>query len=210
MWWFDICTHCEKIPHKINLHVHHLPHLTFFFFLVRTLKFHFLQLSSVTQLCPTLCDHMDYSTPGFPVLHHLLRLAQTHVHQVSDAIQPSHPLSSPSPALNLFQHQGLFQWVSSLHQVAKVLEFQVQLQDQSFQWIFRINFLYNWLVWFPCCPSDSQEFPRTPQFKRINFFSAQRPWWSNSNLHTWLLEKPWFWWAIVGEVMSLLFCLGLS
>ena len=67
------------------------------------------QFSSVAQSCPTLCDPMDYSVPGFPVHHQLLELAQTHVHRVSDAIQPSHPLSSPSSALNLSQHQGLFQ-----------------------------------------------------------------------------------------------------
>ena len=85
-------------------------------------------------------DPMDCSMPGFPVHHQHLELAQTHVHQVSDAIQPSHPLSSPSlPAFNLSHHQGLFQWVSSSNQVAKVLEFQ--LQHQSFQWIFRTDFL---------------------------------------------------------------------
>ena len=90
------------------------------------------QFSSVTQSCPTLCDPMNYSTPGLPVHHQLLEFTQTHVHQVGDAIQPSLPLSSPSPlAFNLSQHQGLFQGVSSLHQVAKVLEFQ--LQCQSFQ-----------------------------------------------------------------------------
>ena len=89
------------------------------------------QLSSVAQLCPTLCDPMDCSTPGFPVHHQLLEVAQIHVHQVSDAIQPS-ILSPRSPtALNLSQHQGLFQRVSSLHLVAKVLEYQ--LQHQSFQ-----------------------------------------------------------------------------
>ena len=98
------------------------------------------QLSSVIQLCLTLCDSRDCSMPGFPVHHQLLELAQTHVHRVSDAIQPSHPLSSPSPPpFSLFQHQGLFQWVSSLHQVAKVLG--LQLQYQSFQWIFRVDFL---------------------------------------------------------------------
>ena len=93
-----------------------------------------------------LCTPMDCSTQGFPVLHCFLELAQTHVHGVSDAIQPSHPspsihsMPSPSPpALNLSQHQGLFQWVSSSHQVAKVLE--LQLQHQSFQWIFRVDFL---------------------------------------------------------------------
>ena len=88
---------------------------------------------------------MDCSTPGFPVLHRLLELAQTHVHRVSDVIQTSHPLSSPSPpAFSLSKHQGLFQRVSSSHQVAKVLEFQ--LQPQSFQWIFRADFLEDWLV----------------------------------------------------------------
>ena len=90
--------------------------------------------------CPTFCDTMDCSTPGLPVHHQFPEFTQTHAHWVGDAIQPSHPLSSPSPpALNLAQHQGLFQWVSSLHQVAKVLEFH--LQHQSFQWIFRTYFL---------------------------------------------------------------------
>ena len=82
-------------------------------------------------------------------------------------IQPSHPLSSPSPpALNLSQHQGLFQWVSSLHRVTKVLEFQ--LQHQSFQWTFRTDFLQDGLVGSPCSPRDSQESSPTPQFKSIN------------------------------------------
>ena len=90
-----------------------------------------ISFSSVTQLCLTLCDPIDCSTQGLPVHHQLLQLAQTHVHRVSDATQPSHPLSSPSPAFSLSQHQGLFQWVSSLHQVAKVLE--LQRQHQSFQ-----------------------------------------------------------------------------
>ena len=90
-----------------------------------------------------LCDPMDCSMPGFPV-HHLLEFAQTHVHWVGDAIQPCHPLGSPSPpGFNLSQHQGLFQWVGSSYQVAEVLEFQ--LQHQSFQWIFRgIWQSHNW------------------------------------------------------------------
>ena len=93
-----------------------------------------------TQSCPTLCDHMDCSTPGFPVYHQLPELTQTHVHWIGDAIQPSHLLLSPfPPTFNLSQHQGLFIWVSSSHQVAKGLEFQ--LQHQSFQWIFRTDFL---------------------------------------------------------------------
>ena len=91
-----------------------------------------VQFSSVAQSCPTLCDPMNRSTPGLPVHHQLLKLTQTHVHRVSDAIQPSHPLSSPSsPANNPSQHQGLFQQANSSHKVAKVLEFQ--LQHQSFQ-----------------------------------------------------------------------------
>ena len=102
-------------------------------------SWYLVQFCSVTQSCPTLWDPMDRSTPGFPVHHQLLEFTQTHVHRVSDAIQPSHPLSSPSPALNLSQNQGLFQWVSSLHQVAKVLEFQ--LQHQSFQWTPRTDLL---------------------------------------------------------------------
>ena len=100
----------------------------------------FQSISSVTQLCPTLCNPMDCSSPGFPIHHQLPELAHTHVHRVGDAIQPPHPLLSPSPpAFNLSQHQGLFQWISSSHQVAKVLEFQ--LQYQSFQCIFRTYFL---------------------------------------------------------------------
>ena len=96
------------------------------------------QFSSVAQSCPTLCDPMNHSMPGLPVHHQLPESTQTHVHWVGDAIQPSHPLSCPSPpALNLSQHQGLFQWVSSSHQVAKVLEFQ--LQHQSFQWTPRTD-----------------------------------------------------------------------
>ena len=110
---------------------------------------------------------MDCSTPGFPVNHQLPELTQTHVHRVGDAIQPSHPLSSPSPpALNLSQHQGLFKWVSSSHQVAKVSEFQ--LQHQSFQWIFRTDSLWDGLVDAPCSPRDSRESSPTPQFKSIN------------------------------------------
>ena len=84
------------------------------------------QIRSVTQSCPTLCDPMNRSTPGLPVPHQLPEFTQTHVHRVSNAIQPSHPLASPfPPAPNPSQHQSLFQWVNSLHEVAKVLEFQL-------------------------------------------------------------------------------------
>ena len=85
-----------------------------------------IQFSSVTQSCPTLCDPMNCSMPGLPVHHQLPEFAQTHVHRVGDAIQPSHPLLSPFlPAPNPSQHQSLFQWVNSSHEVAKVLEFQL-------------------------------------------------------------------------------------
>ena len=99
---------------------------------------------SVTKSCLTLCDPVDCSMPDFPVLHCLPEFAQTHVHWVSDAIQPYHSLLSPSPpALNLSQHQGLFQWIGSSHQMAYVLE--LQLQYQFFQWIFRlISFRIDW------------------------------------------------------------------
>ena len=89
-----------------------------------------VQLSSVAQSCLTLCDPMNQNMPGLPVHNQLPKSTQTHVHWSSDTIQPTHPLSSPSPpALNLSQHQGLFKWVSSLHQVAKLLEFQIQHQS---------------------------------------------------------------------------------
>ena len=122
---------------------------------------------SATESCLTLCNPMDSSMPGFPVLHHLLEFAQIHVHKVSDASQPSHSLSSPSPpAFNLSQHQGLFQWVSSSHEVTKVLHFQ--LQHQSFQRTPRTDLLWDGLVGSPCSPKDSHESSLTPQFKSIN------------------------------------------
>ena len=126
-----------------------------------------VQFSSVTQSCPNLCDPMDCNTPGLSVYHQLSEFTQTHVHWVGDAIQPSHPLSSPSPpAFNLSQHQDLFKWIHSLHQVAKILEFQ--LQQQSFQWIFKTDFLKDGWVGSPCCPRDSQESSPKPHFKNIH------------------------------------------
>ena len=114
---------------------------------------------------------MDCSTLGRLVHSQILENTQTHVDQVSDdinqvrdVIQPSHPLSSlSSPSFNRAQHRGLFQWVSFLHQVARVLE----LQHQSFQWIFRVDFLWYWLVW-SCSPRESQEYSPTPQFRSIS------------------------------------------
>ena len=139
LWWF-CCAQCENFLAGWFLR----SLLTFKIIFANELFFGFvIQLScchcSAAKSCMTLFDPMDCNIPGFPVLHYLLEFAQTHVHWVvCDAIQPSHPLLSPSlPALNLPQHQGLFQWVSFSHQVAKVF----QLQHQSFQWIFRVDFL---------------------------------------------------------------------
>ena len=107
---------------------------------------------------------MDCSTSGLPVHYQLLEFIQTHIHWVGDAIQQSHPLSSPSlPVFNLSQHQGLFQWFSSSYQVAKALE--ILLQHLSFQWLFRTDLLSDGLVWSPCSPKDSQESFPTPQLK---------------------------------------------
>ena len=147
---------------------------------------------------------MDCNTSGFPVLNHLPDLAQTHVHWVGDAIQPSCPLSSPSPpVLNLSQHQDLFQWVSSSHQAAKVLE--LQLQHQSFQWIFRTCFLYDWLVW-SYSRQDSQESLqhhnlKTSVLQCSAFFMVQfsHPYMTTRKTIALTL------WNFVNKVMSLLF-----
>ena len=126
-----------------------------------------VQFSSVAQSCPTLCNPMNRSTPGLPVYHQLPEFTQTHVHRVSDAIQPSHPLLSLSPpAPNPSQHQGLFQCVNSSHEVVKVLEFQHQ--HHSLERNPRADLLQNGLVGSPCSPRDSQESSPTPQFKSIN------------------------------------------
>ena len=147
------------------------------------------QFSSVPQSCPTLCDPMDCSMPGLPVHHQLPELSQTPVHRVGDAIQPSHPLSSPSPpAPNPSQHQGLFQWVNSSHEVAKVLEFQ--LQHQSFQRTLRTDLLQNGLIGSPCSPRDSQESSPTLQFKKHQFFGARLSLQSTPDIHAWQLGKP--------------------
>ena len=109
---------------------------------------------------------MDYSIPGLLVLHYLPEFAQVHVHWRGDAIQPSHPPPCSSPfAFSLSEHQGLFHRVSSSYQMTKVLD--LQLQHQYLRWIFNVDFLYDWLIWPPCCPRDSQE-SSTPQFKSIN------------------------------------------
>ena len=136
----------DKQPSYLNQLVWHSQTHLFISF-----SYHWLipyQFSSVAKSCPTLYNPMDRSTPGLPVYHQLLEFTQTHLHWISDAIQPSHPLSLPfPPTFNLSQHQGLFQWVSFLHQIAKVLEFQ--LQYQSFQRTpGLISFRMDWLDLF--------------------------------------------------------------
>ena len=117
---------------------------------------HSVQFSSIAQLCLTLCDPMNHSTPGLPVLHQLPEFTQTHIHRVRDAIQPSYPLSSPSPpAPSPSQHQSLFQWVNSSHEVARVSALASFLPKKS-------------QGWSPSGPRDSQESSPTPQFKSIN------------------------------------------
>ena len=146
---------------------------------------------SLAKLCPTLCDTMDCSTPGFLVLHYLPELAQTHVHRVCDAIQPSHPLSSPSLVFSLPQHQGLFQWVrlfasggQSIGVSASASVLPVNIQG-----------------WFPLgliglisLPSKrlSRVFLSTTVL-RHQFFGAQPFLLSSSHIHTWLLEKQRLW-----------------
>ena len=144
--WFYIYIYIYTHTHTHTHHrVCHFNHLKWQFSCINYIHnvvnlFSSVQFSSVAQSCLTFFDPMNRSMPGLPVHHQLPEFTQTHVHRVGDAIQPSHPLSAPSPpAPNPSQHQGLFQWVISLHEVAKVLEFQ--LQHQSFQWTPSIDLL---------------------------------------------------------------------
>jgi len=131
----------------------------------------FLFCSSLLHLSVMYDSLWPYGlqSPGFSILRYLPEFAQIHIHWVNDAIQPSRPRSPCSPpGFNLSQHQGLFQWVGFSHLVPKVLGLQLQLKHQSFQWIFRFDFLYDWLVSSPCYPRNSQESSPAPQFKSIN------------------------------------------
>ena len=144
-----------------SLVTNHTTLVTIFFLWWEILRSTFCCCCSVAQsfltLQPPELQHARLRCPSL----------SPHIHWVDDAIQPSHPLSPSSPpALNLSQHQGLFQWVISSHQVAKVLE--LQLQHKSLQWIFTVDFLYSWLVWLPCCPRDSQESSPALQFESIS------------------------------------------
>ena len=167
-------------------------------------KLKFSQFSSVAQSCPTLCNPMACSTPGLPVHHQLLEFTQIHVHSVGDVMQPFHPLFPFSSSLQSFTEQGFFQWVSSLHEVAKVLSFQ--LQHQSFQWIFRTDFLQDGLVGSPCSPRDSQESSPTPQFKSTNS-SALSFLYSPilTSIHDYRKTRALSRWTFVVKAVSLLF-----
>ena len=140
---------------------------------------------SVCKWCLALCNPMNCTTLGFPVLHCLLELAQTHVHRIADAIQPSNPLSSPSPALHLSQHRGLFQGICSLHQVAKVLEFQLCISPSS---------EYSRLIAFGMDWSDLLAVQGTLKsllqhiVQKHLFFGTQPSSQSNSHIHTWPQE----------------------
>ena len=148
-----------------------------------------LLFSSVSKSYPSLCTSMDCNIPGFPGLHSLPEFCQNHVHRVGDAIQPSHPLSSPSPpAFNLSQHQGLFQGVSSSHQVrqsigvsasASVLPMNIQ------DW-----FPLEWTGWISLQSKELTRVFSNTTVRKHRFFSTQLSLWSNSHIHTWLLERP--------------------
>ena len=142
----------------------------------------------VVQSFLTLCNPMDCSTPGFPDLHHLLELAQTHVHWISDAIQPSHLLSSPSPpALNLSQNQGLFQWVSIRIRWPKYRSFNFSISPSK-EYSGLISFRMDWLDLLAVqgtLKSLLQDHSSKASIPRRSVFL-----WSNSHVHIWPLEKP--------------------
>ena len=147
-----------------------------------------VQFSSVAQSFLTLCNPMDCSTPGFPVLHHLPELVQAHVHRVGDAIQPSHPLLSPSPpAFNLSQHQGLFKWVSSLPPVAKVL---VSASTSVLTMNIQDWFPLGWTGWISLQSKGLSRVFSNTTVQKHRFFGSQLFLSSSSHIHTWLREKP--------------------
>ena len=162
------------------------------------------QFRSVTQSCPTLYDPMDFSTADLPVHHQLPDFTQTHVHWVGYAIQPSYPLLIPSlPIFNLSQHQGRFKWGSSSHQVAKVLEFQ--LQHQSFHQIFRADCLWDGLVGSACSPRTLKSLLQHHSWKASvlqcsDFLIVQLSHPYITTGKTTALTR----WTSVGKVMSLL------
>ena len=140
------------------------------------------QFSSVAQSCPTLCDPMNHSTPGLPVYHHLPEFTQTHVHQVSDAIQPSHPWLSPSPpAPNPSQHQSLFRWVNTSHKVALASFLPKKSQGWSPS---------EWTGWISLQSKGLSRVFSNTTLQKHQFFGAQPSSQSNSHIHTWPQGKP--------------------
>ena len=148
-----------------------------------------LQFSSVSQSHLTLFEPMNCSMPGLPVHHQLPKFTQTHVHWVRDAIQPSHPLSSPfPPTSNPSQHQSLYQWVNSSHEVSKVLEFQ--LQHQSFQRTSQDWSPSEWTGWISLQSKGLSRVFSNTTVQKHQFFGVQPSSQSNSHIHTWPLGKP--------------------
>ena len=144
---------------------------------------------SVTQSCPTLCDTMDCSTPGLSILHHLPKFAQVHVHCISDAIQPA---ISSSDALFSFCPQSFP--ASGTFPMSQLFasgdqNTGVSASASSFQQVFRVDFPWDWLVWFPCCPRESQESSPAPQFKGINMHGCISYWFCFSGV-PWLIRSP--------------------
>ena len=152
-------------------------------------EFHLMVIkySSVALLCPTLRNPMDCSTPGLLVHHQLLEFTQTHVHWVGDANQSSHPLLSPSPpALNLSQHQGLFKWVSSSHQVASVgVSASTSVPPMNIQDWSPLG----WTGWISLQSKGLSRVSSNTTIQKHQFFGTQLSLWSNSYIHTWLLKK---------------------
>ena len=164
------------------------------------ISFNFIQFSSVAQSHPTLCDPMNRSTPGLPVHHQLSESTQTHVHWVSDAIQPSHLLSLLSPALNLSQHQGLFQWVSSSHQVAKYWSFSLSISPSN-EHSFRMDWLDLLAVQGTLKSLLQHRSSKASILQRSAFFIIQVSYPYLTTEKTIALTRQTF----VGKVMSLLF-----
>ena len=186
-WWW------RWWPSNVNIHHASEPSTENgsngkFYVVFILLQFSSVQFCSVAQSCPTLCDPMNCSTPGLPVYYQLPEFTQTHVHRVGDAIQASHPLSSPSPpAPSPSQHQGLFQWVNSSHEAAKVLEFQ--LQHQSFR-EYQDWSPWGWTGWISLQSKGLSRVFSNTTVQKHQFFCAQLSSQSNSYIHTWSLEKP--------------------
>ena len=154
-------------------------------------SFSSVQFSSVSQLCPTLRDPINLSTPGLPVHHQLSEFTQTHVHCVGDAIQPSHPLSSPfPPAPSPSQHQRLFQWVNSAWggQSTGVSALASFLPKKSQGWSPS-----EWTGWISLQSKGLSRVFSNTTVKKHQFFGAQPSSQSNSHIHTWQQEKPYPW-----------------